>query len=140
MLKESILFVASTGLLIYFMAPADKPQEAKPVQAVVQEPVKPAVDSSDDGWGYDEDEGDVGEAFTFGEPMTLLDDGSADDPGDEDPPAKRQEQSDGGRSATSGSARAPSGSSPNSVRSGEPGSLENPIVFKTNNPANPVDD
>ena len=140
MIKESILFVASTGLLIYFIAPSDKDREAKPVQAEVQEPVKPPANSSDDGWGYDDGEGDADESFTFGEPMTLLDDEGADDSPDEDPPAKRPEQADNGGSSTSKSARAQARPSPNSPRQGEPGSLENPIVFKTSNPANPTDD
>lgn len=140
MIKESILFVASTGLLIYFIAPSDKAPEKKPVQAEVQEPVNPAANSSDDGWGYDDGEGDAEESFTFGEPMTLLDDEGAGDPVDEDPPAKRQEQADSGGSSASRSARVQARPSPNSPRRGEPGSLENPIVFKTNNPPNPTDD
>lgn len=148
MLKESILFVASTGLLIYFIAPSSEPPE--PVKDQVQEPVRPVVETPDDGWGYeDEEDGDdeayAEESFTFGDPMTLLDDDSADDRLVEDDPSDRPEQPDnsGSRnrpSGTSASVRAAARSSPNSPRPGEPGSLENPIVLKTNNPADPVDD
>ena len=146
MLKESILFVASTGLLIYFIAPSSEPPE--PVKDQVQEPVRPVVETPDDGWGYeDEEDGDdeayAEESFTFGDPMTLLDDDSADDRLDD--PSDRPEQPDnsGSRnrpSGTSASVRAAARSSPNSPRPGEPGSLENPIVLTTNNPADPVDD
>ena len=148
MLKESILFVASTGLLIYFIAPSDEP--AAPVKQQVQQPAKPAVETPDDGWGY-EDEGDGEEEayaddnFTFGEPMTLVDDDSAGDSQAEDDPSDRPEQPDNSRtrsksSGTSAAIRSAVRVSPNSPRAGEPGSPENPIVFKTNNPTDPADD
>jgi hypothetical protein len=145
MIKESILFVASTGLLLYFIAPADKAPEAEAVKEQVQKPVKRSVKPADDGWGYDEDEGDGEESFTFGEPMTLLDDDSADDSVEEEGTAGGQEQTansvpPSSRSPSSERDRAKARYAPGSPRSGEPGSLENPIVFKTNNPPNPADD
>ena len=141
MLKESILFVASTGLLIYFIAPSDKASEAEPVPAEVQKPAKTAVMSPDDAWG-DDDEDDYAssEGFVFGEPMPFLDDDKEKKPSDEEAVASRPEQSDSSGSRDSAPARAAARPSPNSPRSGEPGSLENPIVVKTNNPENPVDD
>jgi len=140
MIKEAILFVASTGLLLYFIAPSDKAPEAEAVKEQVQKPVKRNVPPADDGWGDDDDEAESDESFTFGEPMTLLDDESADDSVDEEQPADSQEQADNSDSGSSASARAKARYAPDSPRSGKPGSLENPIVFKTNNPPNPSDD
>lgn len=142
MLKESILFVASTGLLIYFIAPSDKAPEAEPVPAEVQEPARTAVAAPDDGWGAEDEDDEYadGESFVFGEPMTLLDEENKDKSPDEEDPVDRPEQPDDSGSRTSAPARTAARPSPNSPRSGEPGSLENPIVLKTNNPADPVDD
>ncbi len=141
MLKESILFVASTGLLIYFIAPSDKAPEAEPVAAKLQEPAKPAVEPPDNAWGAEEEDDYAdGESFVFGEPMTVLDDENGEKSSDEEQLSDRPEQADNSKSQTRDSARAAANPSPNSPRSGEPGSLENPIVFKTNNPADPVDD
>ena len=141
MLKESILFVASTGLLIYFIAPSDAPPADQPVKEQVQEPVKPAVQASDDGWDNEDDEDeDSEESFVFGDPMTVLDDENDSESVDEELRSARQEQADNSGARNSASASRTPKPSPNSPRSGEPGSLENPIVFKTNNPVDPVDD
>lgn len=116
MLKESILFVASMGVLIYLMAPSGEPPEAEPVAQTEPETVKtPARNSDhgwdsdgsgDDGWG-DEDEVDE-ENFTFGDPTTVLEGG--DDDGDQEESASRIQ---------------PSAKSPGSD---EAGSIYNPIT------------
>jgi len=138
MLKESILFVASTGLLIYFISPSDEPHKAEPVKEQVQKQAKPLAPASDDGWGDDEDEYDSEGSFTFGEPMTDPDDDEDEQALDEDDRSDRQEQADNQESKST--ARGKNRSSGRSPGSGEPGSIDNPIVFKTNNPENPEDD
>lgn len=138
MLKESILFVASTGLLIYFLTPSDKAPETALAPAQMQETVKPAAQAPDDAWGYEEEADD--ENFVFGEPMTLLDDEDSEKPQEDEDRSRRTEQADNSGSRNSPAARKAAAPSPNSPRSGELGSLDNPIVFKTNNPENPVDD
>ena len=56
MVKESILFVASTALLIYFMTPSEEPPETAVAAEEPSKPVSATVQDSDDGWGYDEGE------------------------------------------------------------------------------------
>ena len=134
MLKESLLFVASAGLLIYFVSPSNEPPEAEPVAEEVQLKVAPPVQASDDGWGYDDEAADVGEdGFTFGDPMTLLDDGNDQASSDEQERSNRLVQSDFDRSRNRDSAGRGTSSSANSPRSGELGSIDNPIVLPTNN-------
>ena len=142
MLKESIIFVASTRLLIYFIAPSDKAPEAEPVPAEVQKPAKTVVETPDNGWGAEEEVDDYAddESFVFGEPMTVLDDENKEKSSDEEERSNRPEQADNSGSRNPTAVRAAARPSPNSPRSGELGSLENPIVFKTNNPVDPVDD
>ncbi|MEH6790743.1 hypothetical protein [Parasphingorhabdus sp.] len=71
MLKESILFVAGTGLMVYFLAPTATPPEEKPVSEAVQQPLPTVQESPDDAWGYDEEESGA-DSFTFGDPMVEL--------------------------------------------------------------------
>jgi len=150
MIKESILFVASTGLLIYFITPSNEPPEAEPVEQAEQITTKTSVKTSndgwddagsgDDGWGDDEVEEAEDESFTFGDPMTNLDLEDDEKPRDEEESSARPEQSEdrGARKSPPASRRSrPSGNSPGS---GELGSIDNPIILKTRNPPNPEDD
>lgn len=139
MLKESILFVASTGLLIYFITPSDEPAKPETVGQVAQKTLKPSVQTADDGWGYDDDEGD-GESFVFGEPVADQDGDDDDQSRDEDDSSDRQGQSDNTGSITSSFTYNRKMASAGSPRSGQKGSLDNPIIFKTNNPSDPIDD
>ncbi|MFK7843443.1 MAG: hypothetical protein AB8B54_14345, partial [Sphingorhabdus sp.] len=84
MLKESILFVASTGLLIYFVTPSDEPPKPETVKAELEEPSKPATQSPDNAWDYDgeDEEDEEEESYTFGEPMTGMDDAESDQDAD----------------------------------------------------------
>ncbi len=125
MLKESILLVASTGVLIYLIAPSDAPPEPEPVKVEVPKAVERVMLPSDDGWDYDDGDGeDSDDDFTFGEPMTFLD-------SDNDQTSTDQSSSNGqGQSGNSGSiARSRKAPSAGSPRPGKPGSLENPIVL-----------
>ena len=107
----------------------------------MREPAKPATQTSDDGWGYDDEEEETeDESFVFGEPMTLLDDQNDEKSSDEDGGANRQEQADNSGSASTAAPKVATRPSPNSPRPGALGSLENPIVFKTDNPVNAIDD
>jgi hypothetical protein len=130
MLKESILFVASTGLLIYIFTPSDEPSKVEPVKEQVQETVEPAVQTSDVSWDYDEDETADDDTFVFGEPMTVTDSPGNEESGDEDSSANRLvPATDSGpksRSYVSG------GNQPaaNNPRPGAPGSIENPLESK----------
>ncbi|QTD56635.1 hypothetical protein [Parasphingorhabdus cellanae] len=66
MIKQAVLFVASTGLLVYFIMPADK---EKPSQPAVQEASGSKSNSQKeiaDSWYADS--GDE-EDFVFGEPL-----------------------------------------------------------------------
>jgi hypothetical protein len=142
MIKESILFVASTGLLIYFISPSDEPAEPEPVEEQVQETVAPAAQSPDNAWDYDDEEADEGEdMFVFGEPMT---DPHAEDyedePVDEEAISNRQEQSASRQVNPAPAVSDRQAASENSPRSGEKGSADNPIILKTNNPPDPEDD
>lgn len=139
MLKESILFVASTGLLIYFIAPSDEPAKPEAVGQEEQKMVTPAVQTADDGWGYDDDDGD-GESFVFGEPVTEQDGDDDDQSRDEDDSSDRQRQSDNTGSKTSYFTDNRTMASADSPGSGQKGSIDNPIIFKTNNPSDPIDD
>ena len=130
MLKESLIFVLSTGVLIYFIAPSAEPE--KP-QTVVEE-AKPAapspapVQSPDDAWDYDDE--DEGETFTFGEPMTNPDENIGDNSTEEDsgsgrPASWGDSPSGNGSLANNGQMGPKSGPKP-----GEKGSRENPIEAK----------
>jgi hypothetical protein len=140
MLKESILFVVATGALIYFVSPSDEPANAERLKEQVQKTVKPAVQASDDGWGDDENEEEGGENFTFGEPMTDPDSEIDDKPQNEDKPSDRQEQSENSGSKNTGTTSRRNARSANAPGSGKLGSIDNPIIFKTNNPPDPEDD
>jgi len=136
MLKESILFVVATGALIYFVTPSDAPPKVQQVQKMVE----PVVEASDDVWDDDEDEEEGEETFIFGEPMSDPDSGSDDQYRDEDKPSDRQEQSDNSGSQNTDTASSRNRPSANAPGSGELGSIDNPIIFKTNNPPDPEDD
>ncbi len=130
MLKESLIFVLSTGVLVYLIAPSAEPEKPQPVveEAEPANPPPAPIQSPDDAWGYDDEE--ESESFTFGEPMTHLDDGIGDESDDED--------SDSGRPASWGDA--PSGSKSfagngnmppiDAPKPGGKGSRENPIETK----------
>ncbi len=140
MIKESILFVASTGLLIYFITPSNEPAKPETVGQEAQKAVTSAVPSSDDGWGYDDDEADDDGSFVFGEPITDLDGDDDVQSRDEDDSSDRQGQSDNTGSKSSSYTNKRKSASADSPVSGQKGSIDNPIVFKTNNPSDPIDD
>jgi hypothetical protein len=75
MIKQAVLFVASTGLLIYFIMPVDDENQSQ--QPVVENEVKPKpankVDSTD-SWDAGSGDSEGEEAFVFGEPVTYSDD------------------------------------------------------------------
>jgi hypothetical protein len=116
MLKESILFVASTGVLIYLLAPSSEPPEAESLEQTEPITATSSVQNSNDGWdsdssgddGWGDEDDMVDENFVFGEPMTVLD----SDNGDRDK-AKNSSRSQ---------------PSAKSAGSGEPGSIYNPIT------------
>ena len=139
MVKESIMFVAATGLLIYFMTPSDDP--AKPEAAALegQKTVTPAAQSADDIWGYD-DEDDNDESFTFGEPITDLAGDGDEKSQEEDDSSNRQRQSETTESKTTSFSSSRKTASANSPGSGQIGSINNPIILKTNDPSDPADD
>jgi len=125
MLKESILLVASTGVLIYLIAPSDAPPKPEPAKVEVPKAVGPVMQPSNDSWDYDDGDSEDGDdGFTFGEPMTFVD-------GDNDQSSADQSSSnDQAQSGNSGSfARSRKAPSAGSPRPGKPGSLENPIVL-----------
>tara|TARA_R110001606_G_scaffold66778_11_gene153343 strand:+ start:1418 stop:1840 length:423 start_codon:yes stop_codon:yes gene_type:complete len=140
MLKESIVFVISTGALIYFISPSDEPAKPEPIKEEVQETVTPATEAPDNAWGYDDETDADGESFTFGDPMTNLDDDVAKPSVDEDDNSGRQEQSSSTQSNSRSSASDSRTVSAASPATSEKGSVDNPIVFKTNNPPDPEDD
>ena len=132
MLKESILFVASTGVLIYLIAPADAPPKPEPVVVAVQEEVPSAA--PEDSWDYDDD--DTEESFVFGEPVTVLD-------GDDD----EDDESSSDQSELVGQVQPPNRASQRrsiasngiivegrTPKPGAPGSIENPLALPTTNP------
>ncbi|WP_417622168.1 hypothetical protein [Parasphingorhabdus sp.] len=140
MLKESILFIAATGALIYFITPSDEPAKPEPAKQVVQKSAPSFAEPSEDSWGGSVEEEEDYESFTFGEPMTDPDEDeteTSDDGEDTDRPAQSDNS---GANPAPASRSSRSNNFPNSPASGKPGSLDNPIIFKTNNPENPVDD
>ena len=140
MLKESVLFVGATGLLIFFMTPTDKSAEVKPVDEQVQKTAAPPTPSPDDAWSYD-DEGEEDDTdFVFGEPMTGSDSEPSEPAQDEEKPSAREEQSASNKSSDAGYASTRNPPAQNGPSSGSLGSVDNPITLKSNNPANPVDD
>ncbi|WP_108809627.1 hypothetical protein [Sphingorhabdus sp. Alg231-15] len=75
MIKKAILFVVSTGTLIYFITPVDDEKAAEPIPEETST-TKPAVDAdASDQWSYDDDEGS--DEFVFGEPLAYSDDDDA---------------------------------------------------------------
>ena len=140
MLKESVLFVGATGLLIFFMTPTDKSDEAKPVDEQTQETPAPSSPSPDDAWGYDDEVEENGEGFVFGEPMTGSDSEPSEPAQDEEKPSAREEQSASNKSSDADYAATRNPPAQNGPSSGSLGSVDNPITLKSNNPANPVDD
>ncbi|NCN83996.1 MAG: hypothetical protein GW808_14940 [Sphingomonadales bacterium] len=125
MLKESILLVASTGVLIYLIAPSNAPPKPEPAKVEAPKAVKPLMQPSDDGWDYDDGDSEVGdEEFTFGEPMTFVDGGNEQASPDQSPSNGQGQSGSSGSFASSGNAP-----SRGNRRPGAPGSLQNPIVM-----------
>lgn len=142
MIKESILFVVSTGLLIYFVTPSDEPAKVDAAPAETQKPVKQATESADDGWGYDDEDAEDDESFEFGEPFSGSDDDSDDRSSDdeEDGSSDREEKAETREARPKPVAKIRKQYSANSPQPNEQGGVDNPVIFKTDNPANPVDD
>ncbi|PHR21246.1 MAG: hypothetical protein COA41_02830 [Sphingopyxis sp.] len=129
MLKESILLVASTGMLVYVFAPSEPPPAPEPAKVEVQKKVEPLVPPSEESWN-NEDAGD--EVFTFGEPVAF-EDGEADpiQPGQLQPagtvPPARSRSSSGGNNNPVATSRPP----------GSPGTMENPMAAPPTEPPPP---
>ncbi len=71
MIKQAILFVVSTGTLIYFIMPVDDEKTAEPVAEETSK-TKPTVSAvTSDQWSYDDEGSDE---FVFGEPLAYSDD------------------------------------------------------------------
>ncbi len=138
MIKESVLFIVSTGALIYFITPASDSGEADAPTEVVREAPKAIAQPSAESWGEDDGEEEY-ENFTFGEPIT--DEGADEDEAWEDESSSKgkDQWADSGSVASSVTSSRRS-ASPDSPAPGELGSLDNPIVFKTNNPPNPPEE
>lgn len=138
MIKESILFIVSTGALIYFITPASDSGEADAPTEMVRETPKAIPQPSADSWG-EEDGDDEYENFTFGQPLT--ENGADEDEAwEEEASAKGKDQWAASGSAPVSVASSQNNRSANSPAPGELGSLDNPIIFKTNNPPNPPDE
>ncbi|GAB5488495.1 MAG: hypothetical protein Pars2KO_20650 [Parasphingorhabdus sp.] len=144
MMKEALLFVASTGVLIYFLSPVSQEEKAIPEKIEEPERVPKPTQSVDDSWGYEDEDDTTDEDFVFGQPIVMGDDEDYEDEnGDE---AAREAGSD--LSLANGEERqaafvesVKSGNAhPDSPQGSQRGSSSNPIVFKTNNPENPADD
>ena len=144
MLKESILFVASTGLLIYFVTPSGEPAKPDAVSEEVQKAVPSPPKPADNAWDYDDEEEGGEESFTFGEPTMDLDSGYDDSDEsasiDEDDPSARAAVLEKSTSKTQSAARSNRSSFASSRDSSDLGSVDNPIVLESRNPPNPVDD
>lgn len=67
MIKQAVLFVASTGLLIYFIAPVDEDKKSKPVVQAAAEQKSSGQKDLSNSWYADSD--DENEEFIFGEPL-----------------------------------------------------------------------
>tara|TARA_R110000824_G_scaffold199461_3_gene383397 strand:- start:1850 stop:2272 length:423 start_codon:yes stop_codon:yes gene_type:complete len=140
MVKESILFVVSTGLLIYFVTPSDKPAIADAAPEETQKSSTQTTASSDDGWGDDETDVEE-ETFVFGEPLTHLDDEDDDEsPVDEEKVSTGRPEQTETKPRPSHPASSSQKASGNSPEPNQEGGVNNPIIFKTNNPPDPVDD
>jgi hypothetical protein len=72
MVKESILFVAGTSLLVFLIMPAQQPAEVTPVPEETAAPVVQTQKPSNTGWDYEESDGEE-EPFIFGEPVKATD-------------------------------------------------------------------
>ena len=144
MLKESILFVASTGLLIYFVTPSGEPAKPEAVREEVQKAVPSPPKPADNAWDYDDEEEGDEESFTFGEPSINLnsdyDDSDDDAPVDEDDASQRATRSEDSASQTQSAGRSNRSSFANSPASSELGSIDNPIILESRNPPDPADD
>lgn len=139
MVKESILFVASTALLIYFVTPTEEPPETA-VAVEEPTPVADTVQDVDNSWGYDEAESED-ETFVFGEPLIHSDDDYNVDATDTD----EEESAGRAQPAETQSKRQPATRTRRPVSSSSPGPNErggvnNPIIFEARTPENPVDD
>jgi len=77
MVKESILLVASTSLLVYFVMPEEKPASPEapapetPLAVTEQPPAAHKPEAPEHAWGYEESS-EEGQSFVFGEPVTAF--------------------------------------------------------------------
>ncbi|MEO9601063.1 hypothetical protein [Parasphingorhabdus sp.] len=144
MIKESVLFVASTGMLIYFLSPSGETPTPETIKAETQKKAVVAADVADDSWGEEEEEEEEEnyEDFTFGQPITDSYDSEDDDEAWDEEESSYSEDAETANRAPS---QRPTASRQKTASSNSPapddvGGINNPIIFKTNNPSNPVDD
>lgn len=143
MMKEVALFAVSSSVLFYFLSPVSEDPEAVPEEIIEQVAQSPAPRQSvDDSWGY-EDEEDAEEEFVFGEPLVSDNDEDYAEEGDQraEDIVEIAQTSNNESNLSKAAQTAKSGNAhPDSPQGSERGSKENPIVFETNNPVDPVDD
>jgi len=143
MMKEVALFTVSSSILFYFLSPVSEEPEAIPEDIIEEVTQSPAPRQSvDDSWGY-EDEEDIEEEFVFGEPIVSDNDEDYEEDSDQgaDETADFAQTSNNVASLSKVAQTAKSGNAhPDSPQGSERGSRENPIVFETKNPVDPVDD
>lgn len=143
MIKAALLFVASAGVLVYFVAPVGEDEAAPVAQEEVQkpQPVREAIDE-DDEWGHDDDEGDGEEEFVFGEPMTSDDDDYEEDENEINMGSEvtSTDRAIAERPTEYAEPKSKQSVDPSSPKPGKLGSASNPIVLKTSKPTNTDDD
>lgn len=143
MMKEVALFTVSSSVLFYFLTPVSEDPEAIPEEIVEREAQSPAPQQTvDDSWDY-EDEEDTEEEFVFGEPLVGDNDEDYAEEGDqraEDIVEIAQTSNNESNLSKAAQTAKSENAHPDSPQGSERGSRENPIVFETNNPVDPVDD
>ncbi|MEP2102918.1 MAG: hypothetical protein ABJP02_05785 [Parasphingorhabdus sp.] len=125
MIKQAVLFVVSTGVLIYFIAPVDDDKSSQPVVQKASDPKPSNQSASADSWYADSD--DEEEPFVFGQPVTYSDDDESDSGNTDE--KEREYQSTAGEVTGTSRKRSYAGVTANSgaSKSGRPGSKGNPI-------------
>ncbi len=121
MIKQAVLFVASTGFLLYFITPADSDNQKPSTIQEASEPKPKYQQNLPAPWDADSDAEE--EEFVFGEPLVYSDT-------DETIPEKNDEYSSAAPQVAKIS-RKPNFVNPaiysETPKPGQPGSRENPI-------------
>ncbi|GAA0470678.1 hypothetical protein GCM10009096_09480 [Parasphingorhabdus litoris] len=122
MIKQALLFVVSTGVLIYFVTPVADDKQNQPTVQEASKP-KPATQSTTpDYWGDEGDDDDTeneGEEFVFGQPVVYSEEEEEEEDYQPVPPASSI--------ATNQRTSVRRAAASDSPKSGRLGSKENPI-------------